>query len=107
PCTALSQGSHWGAALAEVGHRREGEFTVEGRSAPIFAGDFRARPPADWMMSVLARDLEGARTLDDARREDDVGRDRQELSAALRQALENFTRSDQLQANPLLRSRWV
>lgn len=103
--TALSNGEHWAGPLTAVGHRREAEFCINGRSAPIFVRDFRSEPSSQWLLGVLARDVDGAAMPDDAARSGPVGLDRQAFGAALKDALENFTRTDQLRTNPLLRSR--
>jgi hypothetical protein len=105
--TALSDGERWASALSEAGHRCEGEFTIDGRTAPIFVGDFRALRPSEWLMDLLTRDLEGTARRHDVPGDRQVGLDRKVLSTALHHALENFTRADLLQENPLLRSRWV
>ena len=105
--TALSDGERWASALAEAGHRRAGEFTIDGRPAPIFVGDFRSLRPSQWLIDLLARDLEGTAPGDETPSDREVGLDRKALSAALRHALENFTRPDQLKESPFLRSRWV
>ncbi len=105
--TALSDGERWADALAEVGHARAGAFDAGGRAAPIFVGDFRARAPSEWALHALTRDLDGPAAAATAATAGDVGLDRPALGAALRQALEDFTRADQLQRNPLLRSRWL
>jgi hypothetical protein len=105
--TALSDGERWASALAEAGHRRAGEFTVDGRTAPIFVADFRSLRPSEWLIDLLARDLEGTAPRDEKPRDGEAGLDRKTLGTALRHALENFTRPDQLTESPLLRSRWV
>jgi len=105
--TALSDGARWEKALAEVGHRREGAFAAGGRPAPIFVGDFRAQPPSEWLLGMLTRDVDGAAMPDEPARADEAGLDRRSFGAALQHALENFTRSDQLQGSALLRSRWA
>ena len=63
--------------------------------------------PSEWLIDLLARDLEGTAPRDEKPRDGEAGLDRKTLGTALRHALENFTRPDQLTENPLLRSRWV
>jgi hypothetical protein len=105
--TALLEGERWAPALAEAGHRREGEFTIDGRTAPIFVADFRSLRPSEWLIDLLARDLEGAAPRAETPSDRQAGLDREALGTALRDALENFTRPDQLKESSLLRSRWV
>lgn len=106
--TALSDGARWAPPLLQAGHRAEAEFSVDGHTAPILVGDYRARTPADWAIELLARDLDGSPSArSDSPDERRPGLDRQALRAGLRLALESFTRSDQLQHSPLLLSRWA
>lgn len=105
--TALADGERWADALVEAGHRREGEFVVDGRVAPLFVADFHARPASEWLLDLLLRDLDAAPAQPEPPTAQQVGLDREALGAALREALEHFTRIDRLRDNALLDSRWL
>jgi hypothetical protein len=62
--------------------------------------------PSEWLIDLLARDLEGTAPRSETSKRE-MGLDREAFGAALRHALENFTRPDQLKESSLLYSRSV
>jgi hypothetical protein len=88
----------------------EADFEVDGRQYGIFAHDWRVEPPAAWMDIKL--DL--ASSTDTRPDQSQVQSpppmlvlSQTEFAGAVRQALRDYTRSDRLATNPLLRSRLV
>lgn len=98
--------------FASINMRRspEADFEVGGRRYSLFSHDWRVEPVSAWLRMKAERDPQPDLTLDQV--EADLPRpllvlSQPEFEAAVRQALRDYTRSDLLAANPLMRSRLV
>jgi hypothetical protein len=108
PCT---QPDFWAPmfAYADLVRLPEADFEVGGRRYGVYGHDWRARPPLAWLDLLAEREIaSGAPAAPpSAPAEALVVLSQDEFVQAVRQALHDFARPDQLRANPLLRSRLV
>jgi hypothetical protein len=109
---ATADPEYWRPTLSYVNLWRvpEADFTVGGHHFGIFAHDWRAEPPIDWLDLMAERELNIGMTLGDVEAPppapllvlaEPLFRD------AVRQALRDINRPEQLASNPLVRSGLV
>jgi hypothetical protein len=101
---------HWAAvfAYADLVRIPEADYTVEGITYGVYGHDWRVVPPVAWLARLAEREIAlavptqiptPAPTL--------VALSQPEFVQALRTALRDYTQSESLRTNPLLRSRLV
>jgi hypothetical protein len=101
---------HWAAvfAYADLVRIPEADYTVEGITYGVYGHDWRVVPPVAWLARLAEREIAlavpspttiPAPTL--------VALSQPEFAQALRTALRDYTQSESLRNNPLLRSRLV
>lgn len=101
---------HWAAvfAYADLVRIPEADYTVEGIAYGIYGHDWRVVPPVAWLARLAEREIAlavptpmttPAPTL--------VALSQPEFAQALRTALRDYTQTESLRNNPLLRSRLV
>jgi hypothetical protein len=97
---------------ADINRLPELDFTTDGRRYGIFYHDWRLRPPLAWLELMAEREIAySAETALPPRPAETVqvmlALSQAEFSQAARDALRHFTRPDELQSNPLIRTRLV
>jgi hypothetical protein len=101
---------HWAAvfAYADLVRIPEADYTVEGIAYGVYSHDWRVVPPVAWLARLAEREIAlavptpittPAPTL--------VALSQPEFAQALRTALRDYTQTESLRNNPLLRSRLV
>jgi AAA ATPase domain len=108
--TAAAIPDHWEAMFRHIDFPRcaEADFEVGGRHFGAFAHDWRAEPPTAWLDVMVERELATDLTPDHvsgSRPAPLLVLSQPEFEEAVRRALRDFARNDDLAANPLLRSR--
>jgi hypothetical protein len=99
----------WGPVLAHAGQQRilEADFIVDRRRYSVYGHNWRATPPLMWLAKREIATTSPALVPAMAPIEPLAALSEAEFTAAVRDALRNFTRPDRLHNNPLLRSRLV
>jgi hypothetical protein len=94
---------------ADVHRLPAADFSVGERRYGAFGHDWRAVPPMAWLSLLAERETGGdaAPSAAPAPGEPIVVLSQPDFAAAVRDALQHFTRPDTLRSNPLLRSRLV
>lgn len=105
PC---AEADFWAPMLSYANLTRlpEADFVVEGQHYGVYGHDWRAEPPAVWLAMLADKEVgrvsEAGET---AKAEPLIVLSEAEFGAAVRQALQDFTRPTSLASNLLLRSR--
>jgi hypothetical protein len=86
-------------AYADLDHRPEADFTVDGRAYAVYAHDWRAVPPAAWLQVLAAR--ETATGPEPAPVRPDTGLAEAAFASEVRAALRELGRPDRLAHNRL------
>jgi hypothetical protein len=97
---------------ADINRLPELDFTADGRRYGVFYHDWRLRPPLAWLELMAEREIAySAETALPPRPAEAVQPllvlSQAEFGQAAREALRHFTRPDELESNPLTRSRLV
>ena len=107
PC---AEPDFWTAILsyAELTRLPEADFEVDGKRYGIYGHDWRVMPPAVWIARLAQKEIgvTGQTSLPTTD-EQLIFLSRDDFSNAVKQALQDFTRTAGLAGNPLLRSRLV
>jgi hypothetical protein len=94
-------------AIADLPRAEGADFEVDGRRYGLFAHDFRRVPVDTWLEVVTERALAIDPTAPTARERELIVLSHDEFVTATRRALRDLHRRDQLEQNPLVRSRVV
>jgi hypothetical protein len=99
----------WESFCAYADQRRAptADFTVGGRRYASFQHDWRLVPPSAWVARLSQREVGGAQVEPTVAPAPVLVLGEAEFGAAVRQALRDYSRTDRLQTNPLLRCRLV
>jgi hypothetical protein len=99
----------WSQMLAytDLARITEAEFTVGGVTYGVFGHDWRTTPPAAWLALLAERETATTSQVAPAARSALLVLSPEDFTNAVRQALRDFARTDQLARNPLVRSRLV
>jgi hypothetical protein len=95
-------------SYADLARLPQADFTVEGHQYGMYGHDWRAVPPMAWLELLGEREI--AATPDSAQPtpvEPMIVLSETEFGAAVQAALRDYTRSEAMRGNPLLRSRLV
>ncbi|UFP94605.1 ATP-binding protein [Gloeobacter morelensis] len=92
---------------ADLMRLAEADFTVEGVTYGVFGHDWRTTPPAAWLALLAERETATAPQVAPVSRPVLLVLSPEDFTTAVRQALRDFARTDQLVRNPLVRSRLV
>ena len=97
---------------ADLVHSEELDFVSGGKPYTVFSHDWRLRPAAAWLDLMAEREIaysaeSALPPLPPAAAPPVLVLSQPEFAQAVRDALRHFTRPDELQVNPLLRSRLV
>ena len=95
-------------AYIDLARTPEADFEVDERRYGVYAHDWRVTPPTTWLDLLAEREI-SAEPMEIPATETKplVVLGERDFAAAVRDALRNFGRSEELRANPLLRSRVV
>jgi hypothetical protein len=108
PC---AQPDFWEPLLAYADLQRlpEAEFEVDDRRYGVFGHNWRVTPPVAWLDLMAEREmaLAPSASISAPTPETLVALSEEEFGAAVREALQCYTRPDRLRTNPLLRSRLI
>lgn len=106
PC---AEADFWEPVLtyADLTRLTEADFEVSGRRYGVYGHDWRAMPPAAWLVLLGEREVgAGVQPTPAAQPvEQVIVLSRPDFAAAVRDALRDFVRPDLLRSNPLTRSR--
>jgi hypothetical protein len=99
----------WAPMLAYANLIRlpEADFSLGERRFGLYGHDWRAEPPARWLSILADKELGIPVESKPVLAEPMIVLSAEEFSGAIRQALQDFTRTNLLTSNPLLRSRMV
>jgi hypothetical protein len=108
---ACAEPEDWAAmfAYADLARIPEADFEVGGQRYGVYGHDWRVLPPKAWQAMLAQREIAASAqaiqtsTLNESL----VVLSQAEFVKAVREALQDFSRPDALQRNPLLRSRLV
>lgn len=108
PC--MANPDYWAEMFAYLNFHRasEADFTLGGRCFGVFTHDWRVEPQSVWLDILAERELQGefrSEQIDATPTPELLVLSQPEFAEAVRQALRDYTRSDALATNPLLRSR--
>ncbi|HKY54169.1 MAG TPA: hypothetical protein VJM08_07690 [Anaerolineales bacterium] len=107
PC---AEPDFWSAILSygELTRLPDADFEVDGKRYGVYGHDWRVMPPAVWIARLAQKEL-GAmgQIASPPVEEQPIFLSRDDFGEAVKQALQDFTRSAGLTGNPLLRSRLV
>jgi hypothetical protein len=95
-------------AYVDLGRAREADFEVGGRRYGVYVHDWRVTPPMAWLDLLAQREVATEPLAVPAAASTPlVVLGESDFTAAVREALRDFHRTDALRTNPLLRSRVV
>jgi hypothetical protein len=99
----------WAPMLAYANLIRlpDADFSLGERRFGLYGHDWRAEPPARWLSILADKELGIPVESKPVLAEPVIVLSAEEFSGAIRQALQDFTRTNLLTSNPLLRSRMV
>ena len=85
----------------------EADFEIGGRRYGVWGHDWRTRPPMPWLQVLADREMSVERTQPEHPSPTVIVLSKPDFSDAVRDALRNLHRPDQLAVSPLLRSRII
>ncbi len=94
-------------AYGDLTRTPEADFEVDGRRYGVYSHDWRARPPMPWLQLLADREMSLEPTPPAAPKPALLVLSQPDFFDAVRAALRNLHRPDQLVENPLLRSRLI